>query len=212
MKKTLLLLLITVLASGCSTFNRMFPDRSDEYQRAETMPDLEIPPDLTSGSINNSMAIPNEGQRMPRTAPTRTGSTSAPVPAAGEPSLAIIETINNNKPLLSIPEEFTLAWVDVGEILANAGMTVGDSDQSTGIYRVSYSPDGQAPNRSLFTMIKTWDFSTAGESQDMQVSVTGVGNKTEVIVLDMDGEWLATEASNTLLNTIRDHYNLKKTQ
>lgn len=56
---TLILLLALAGHAGCG----MFPDNSREYQEAEAMPDLEIPPDLTKDAISDRMAIPGERNR-----------------------------------------------------------------------------------------------------------------------------------------------------
>lgn len=56
---SLILLLALTGAAGCG----MFPDNSKEYQEAEAMPDLEIPPDLTKDGISDRMAIPGEANR-----------------------------------------------------------------------------------------------------------------------------------------------------
>lgn len=45
--------------------SKVLPDKKSEYKKSESMPDLEIPPDLTSSAINEAMAIPNE-QPLPR--------------------------------------------------------------------------------------------------------------------------------------------------
>ena len=39
---------------------KVLPDKKSEYKKSESMPDLEVPPDLTSNALNESMAIPNE--------------------------------------------------------------------------------------------------------------------------------------------------------
>jgi uncharacterized lipoprotein len=63
MKKTAVILLVAVLINGCSTVARMFPDNSTDYQQAEALPELEIPPDLSGGGINNEMYILDEDDR-----------------------------------------------------------------------------------------------------------------------------------------------------
>ena len=213
--KVFVITLLTVLMTGCSTINSVFPDRSREYERAETMPDLEIPPDLVASGINDSMSIPGEAARaapiqgQTATSTTSTSTTTTPTTATRQ---ATIESINNNKPLLSIPEEYTPAWAEVDKILQNAEIQINEQDQTTGIINVSYSIDGQSEDRGLFTMIRNWDWRTSTDAQDFQISLTGVGNKTELIILDMDGEWANDDASNSLLTTIRDHYNLSRSQ
>ena len=205
------LFLISVLAvtlTACSTIDNVFPDRSRDYERAQTMPDLEIPPDLVSGGINESMSIPGEEEIS---APTQTQAATTTTTTTTV-SQATIETINNNNNLLAIPEEFTSAWAEVDKILKNAEIQINEQDRNPGIFKVNYSLVGGTQQRGLFNMIRTLDFSTSGDSQDYQVSLTGVGNKTELVILDMDGEWISDEDSNSLLTTIRDHYNLSRSQ
>jgi len=56
---TRILLLTTILTvlSGCSFVDRMFPDRSKEYRKAETTAPLEVPPDLTTTPVNDALVV-----------------------------------------------------------------------------------------------------------------------------------------------------------
>ena len=48
-----------VLAGGCSgTLEDVFPDRQPSYKSSRSAPPLEIPPDLTSSTIRDSLQIP----------------------------------------------------------------------------------------------------------------------------------------------------------
>ncbi|MEX2352680.1 MAG: hypothetical protein WD709_00735, partial [Gammaproteobacteria bacterium] len=79
--------------SACSTFERMFPDRSTEYRQAESLPDLEIPPDLTAGVASDRMSVPGEG-----------GQFALSAQAQDRPSTwAEIRSIDTDRSLLSIP-------------------------------------------------------------------------------------------------------------
>ncbi len=188
------------LVSGCSTFNSVFPDRSKEYQAAETLPDLEIPPDLTVDAINNSMSILGE---------TRQAARPDSVNATATAKQAVIQSINNNKPLLSIPDEFTVAWTEVESILENARVAINGRDQSVGTFDISYSPDAPQEDEGFFSRISFWN---RVSSRDYQLSLTGVGNKTELVILDEKGEWNSDQETDILLTTIRDHYNLTNSQ
>ena len=198
MKLTFTLIILTALLSGCSTFNRVFPDRTNDYREAESLPDLEIPPDLTAGAINANMSVPGE-QRNRESGSQAGGDTVA---------MAEIESINN-KPLLSIPDEFTLAWTEVEGILQNAGVIINKSDQTTGMFEVNYYPDAPQEDEGFLSRLAFWK---RGGSKPYKLSLTGVGNKTELVVLNMNDEWIADTESDLLLATIRDHYNLAKTQ
>jgi len=53
----LLLTLMLSFLSGCGTLDRMFPDRSKEYHKAETTSSLEVPPDLTRTPANDALVV-----------------------------------------------------------------------------------------------------------------------------------------------------------
>ena len=59
-----ILLTLTLFAiGGCSVLPKLddvMPDKRTEYKKSDSLPELEVPPDLTSQTINDSMAIPNE--------------------------------------------------------------------------------------------------------------------------------------------------------
>ena len=199
MKNIVFIIFVISLITGCSTFNEMFPDRSDDYQRAESLPDLEIPPDLTAGTTNNAMSIPGESERAIGSTPEITEA----------PKQASIQSINNNKPLLSIPDEYTIVWGEVEGILQDSGVGINEKDQANGIFIITYSPDSSQNNEGWLSSLAFWKRTG---SQSYQLSLTGVADKTELIVLDMDSRWLANQDADILLTTIRDHYNLSRNQ
>ena len=124
-KNTVFIVLVIYLITGCSIFNDVFPDRSDDYQRAESLPDLEIPPDLTAGATNDAMTIPGERERAIGSTPEITEA----------PKQASIQSINNNKPLLSIPDEFTIVWGEVEGILQDSGVGTQSPSEAPGSRR-----------------------------------------------------------------------------
>ena len=56
--QTLLVSLLATTVSGCSWFSidSVTEDNTQEYRRAETMPPLDVPPDLSSSRINDEIA------------------------------------------------------------------------------------------------------------------------------------------------------------
>ena len=184
MKKTILILLALLSLTACSTFNRTFPDNSDVYKQAETLPDLEIPPDLTKDAITNMMAIPGEGAAANTAAPKQ----------------AVMQVING-KSIVTLPEEFTVAWAQIEQTLLGSGMEIDGQDQQKGTFDVSYTDE---------TKGSSW-FSFLGSNKDSYViSLTGVGDKTELVVLDEDGEWKPTEESDRILSTLMTQYNIRR--
>ena len=87
--KTLILKVLIPLGSvslmaACTLMpdlGNILPDKQSEYKKSESLPDLEIPPDLTAGALSGSMDIPGEqttslseyaGARQPQTPATAT--------------------------------------------------------------------------------------------------------------------------------------------
>ena len=65
MRNHLLALAALVLLAGCSKImpklDKVIPDTRTEYRKSRSMPDLEVPPDLTTDAIKDRMAIPDGG-------------------------------------------------------------------------------------------------------------------------------------------------------
>jgi len=186
MKKTILILLALMSLTACSTFNRSFPDNSDVYKQAESLPDLEIPPDLTRDAMSNMMNIPGEG--------------AVANPNAPAPKQAVMQVING-KSIVTVPEEFTIAWSQVEQTLLGSGMEIDGQDQQKGTFDVTYTDE---------TKGSSW-FSFMGSNKDSYViSLTGVGDKTELVVLDEDGEWKPTAESDRILSMLMTQYNISR--
>jgi len=63
-KYTSLAALLAVVLSGCSAFpalDEVVPDNTKEYRKAETMPPLDVPPDLSTKRINDKIAGNSKG-------------------------------------------------------------------------------------------------------------------------------------------------------
>lgn len=191
MKKTIFILIALLSLSACTTFDRMFPETRNEYRQAETLPNLEIPPDLTAGAISNSMAIPGEGSAVSM-------STDGGTPQR----LARMDVINS-KNLLSIPEEFTIAWTRLEQTLQGAGMVIDAKDEQKGTFNVTYKDE---------TSDSSWFNFWSDDEESYVISLTGVGDKTELVVLDEDGEWNPTEQSDRIMSTIMTQYNISNSQ
>jgi len=64
MFRHLLLTTLILALAGCQyvpKLDEVLPDSRSEYRRSTTLPDLEVPPDLSTESIQDKMAIPEEG-------------------------------------------------------------------------------------------------------------------------------------------------------
>ena len=138
----------------------------------------------------------------------------APVAAAGEATgssggtgssreLRVVDA-GEGKMYLTIPEAFEQAWKNTGVALRNSGLQVTGGDADKGFYQVT----GAASQREKKGFLSRLAFWKGGKSADAswQISLTGVGNKTELIVVNEDDEWEATDEAARILALIRDRY------
>lgn len=176
---------------------------------------------LMAGAMNvyfNGAQAQVAQQPVPAATGSITPATSEPAAAAAPmtthtasalPALAEIRNLGNNKILLAVPEEYTLAWRKVGEALQGAGLVINSSDQGKGVYHVTYH--GAKPEKSgwlsKLKKLKFWGKHENEGAGTYQVALTGVGDKTEIVVLKEDGGWASYETSNRILSMIQTQYN-----
>jgi outer membrane protein assembly factor BamC len=122
-----------------------------------------------------------------------TGATPASAAASDRP--AVMVSAGPGKQFLNVRENFAEAWRATGQALNQAGVRVEDEDRDRGVYYVFYGGEGKAAKKGLVSRLTFWkaDF-------NFQVSLTGVGNKTELVILNEDGQWdNSAEASELLV-------------
>ncbi len=108
------------------------------------------------------------------------------------------------KMYLSIPEASELAWKNTGIALQNSGLQIISADQAEGNYTISGGAPQQSEKKGFFSRLAFWKGDE--EAASWQVSLTGVGNRTELIVVNEDNEWEATDEAARILALIRDRY------
>lgn len=124
--------------------------------------------------------------------------------AEGGDVSAPAEIINSGdgKFYLSYPVEFAEAWSRTGEALAGAGLKVTSSDKGKGTYTVRFQGE-PAEKKGVLSKLAFWK----GGEKEYQLSLTGVGRKTEIVVLDEDGDWDKSEAAGALLSQLKSELN-----
>lgn len=120
---------------------------------------------------------------------------------------AQIQNIGDGKSYLAIPQEFTGAWRDTETVILRAGYVIQDKDQEKGTYNFLYiKPVEAREEEGLLSKLKFWG-DDDDEGTPYQLSLTGVGDKTEAIVMNEDGEWETGEDASYILDTLKDIYN-----
>ena len=135
---------------------------------------------------------------------------SDPLTSSG-PRAEILD-LGEGRLYLAVPMEYTRAWRETQLVLEQAGFIVEASDPEKGIYDFYYfKPQDveEDEEKGLLSRLKFWgdDEEDAEQGIPYQLSLTGVGNKTEVIVTNTDGDWLSSEDADSILSTLQDYYN-----
>ncbi|HTT07411.1 MAG TPA: outer membrane protein assembly factor BamC [Gammaproteobacteria bacterium] len=134
----------------------------------------------------------------PEAAP-QTGAISAMNPRA-----AIVNN-GGGRMLLALQEEFADAWTSTGTALSRAGVTVDEMDKPRGIYHVRYASPEPHEKKGMLSKLKFWD--KGPKEQQFQISLTGVGKKTEIVVLDNTGKWDVSDGAYKILNLLQTELN-----
>ena len=140
-------------------------------------------------------------------------ATSATAPASAAPDAAQprkkaeILSAGEGKTYLAIPEEYTRAWRKTEQALQQAGIQIEGSDQEKGLYYIQYLDDTPGTEeKGLLSKLKFWK-DDEPEGTEYHISLTGVGDKTELIILNKEGDWESGEVANRILATIQNQYN-----
>ena len=136
----------------------------------------------------------------PATTPAVAAATAA---VANKPKAEMLD-LGEDKIYLSLPDEFTKAWTMAEAAILKAGLFIENNDRAKGLYYILYyEPKGE---EGMFSKLKFWG-DDEPEGEEYQLSLTGVGDKTEMVVLNNKGDWVSKEEATKILTYIQVHYN-----
>ena len=125
---------------------------------------------------------------------------TAAATVATDGGLASLVDAGGGKIYLAVQQDLSAAWRPVGAALEKAGYTIDQSDKSRGIYYVRVpATEGEATKRGLLNKMKFWG---GDEEHELQLNLTAVGDKTEVVVLDREGRWETGEIARRVLERL----------
>jgi outer membrane protein assembly factor BamC len=141
---TLATFLVTFF-SGCSwlpALDEVVTDSSNKYQKAETLPPLDIPPDLSTSRINDEFAEKDDG-----------ASYSDYAESADNPLAAKYNVAPSTKPALTgeggsrhliVYGQSAVLWQQMLDFWAENGMNVKRQDETLGLMDTAADADGYA--------------------------------------------------------------------
>jgi len=125
-----------------------------------------------------------------------------------ESPVARAEILNagEGKEYLTIPDEFSRAWRNIEGAISESGMYIEKKDVEKGIYFVVYYAAPDEEKKSLLDRLKFWGDDDE-DGKVFHISLTGVGDKTEVVVLDEEDQWIESEDASRILSMLQSQYN-----
>ena len=188
----------------------------EEEPASEPEPELDSETESESESRSDAARTPASGgddepADEPEEDPADETERSPPPAAAvgvgqtGAGGRAELVSAGEGKKYLRVTEDFSEAWHLTGRALAKAGFTVADEDRDRGVYFVDFTgAPGTAPEQAGFlSSLAFW----RGDETEHEVQLTGIGEKTEVVVLDDDGNWESGPVADEILTRLETALN-----
>jgi len=179
----LLALIVALSLVGCSRIvpklDEVLPDNRVEYRKSKTLPDLEVPPDLTTDAIRDRMAIPEGGDNA-------TYSTYQERVAERKRQEELERTANeavrvlDNEHVIAVSGATQQIWPQLVELMTGLGYELELNDEELGIIETVWIENEAELHREKFKI-----FVEPGE--EAGTSVLYVSNRAEELV-QQDGE------------------------
>jgi uncharacterized lipoprotein len=124
--------------------------------------------------------------------------------ASGAPAApAEIFSAGEGRVFLSVPQDFTIVWDRLEGAIAGAGLKLIEADRGRGSFRIEVPPEDRVPSeRGLLSRLAFWREGEGEDTGEREISVTGVGAKTEVVILDGGGKWDTSPAAGRILTDL----------
>ncbi len=99
---------------------------------------------------------------------------------------------------LTVENNYSASWKLTERAIRRSGMAIRQADKARGVFVINMS-ENNLQESNLINKVKFW----GGEkSSQFQISLTGIGDKTEIVVLDREGKWLTNQRSERLLDRL----------
>ena len=128
-----------------------------------------------------------------------TSTTTATPVVVEDPLKAEIVGAGGKKMYLAVNRDVDTVWPNVGVLLGGyTDVQITSEDRSNGTYSITFSPES-AQKKGLIKKLAFWKDADI----EMQVQLSGVGENTEIVILDDDGDWDTSDYSDELLQRLR---------
>ncbi len=154
-----LLIISSLILGGCSKYmpklDKVVPDQRKEYKKSKSLPDLEVPPDLTTETIDDTLAVPDidaNGTATFSTYQERVARQKEARLYSGATDEASIAEISGEQ-LIIVPGSTSDTWITLQEFWDNHGYTLDLNDEELGIMETNWGGNEAKSKRDKFRVI-----------------------------------------------------------
>jgi uncharacterized lipoprotein len=209
--------------TGCSTIEGWFPDKHKQYQYSTEIAALEIPPDLSSSTIDGAAggnrpswespaaaddsALAETSDREATPAPgAEMSPEEAKVMRAGKdhPKPVLAES-SSDVPLIEVQAPFDITWAEVNKALGRQKLEIVDQNRSDGLYFVHFAKD-QKPyeDKGFFGDVADMFDGGPGGTKEYRIKLEEKSGVTSIYVQDSEGKPLRDGPGLDLLKQLNE--------
>ncbi len=145
----------------------------------------------------------SETRESPASRTAERASAPSAAPSADGPQHSELISAGGGKVYLALAEQFNDAWGVVGQALSRTGVEVDQEDRNRGLYIVRIPAGPAKKKQGVFSKLKFW----GDDAGQLQLSLTGVGDKTEIVALNRDGQWETSDSAVQFLTRLNQELN-----
>ncbi len=132
-----------LMLAGCGWLDTVVPDRRPDYKTAKTVEPLEVPPDLASSTLDDSLVVP---EIAPAPTATLSDYRSERQPGVAQPASGVLPEPDGirvmrdgDKRWLVVPGDAGAVWTRVREFWLQRGFTLTMEDPRVGIMETAWA-------------------------------------------------------------------------
>jgi outer membrane protein assembly factor BamC len=132
--------------------DKVLPDKQQEYKKSRSLPDLEVPPDLSSESINDTMAVPEIDAKGTATFSTyqQRIAVRGKTGAGGPPGGAVGGSRVSSEKVLIVNSSLPELWPRLRSFWTESGYVVRSDDQEHGVLETDWHENRVDLTRDMF--------------------------------------------------------------
>ncbi len=200
----LMLTCFAIIFSSCGSMEKVLPDRKKEYQYSSEIPPLEIPPELSATTIEQtpikSAAVSSKVEPAEYAQPSEKKIEQPEVVAEPEKDLTV-EAEDGGR-YIEIEESYPIAWRMVGRALSRLEIEIDDLNRSEGLYYIIFrDQQNQSNDGGFWSGLAFWSSENGvGTEEEYQIKLSDNSGITELRVLDDEG---VPQSEGTGLNVLK---------